>query len=215
MIDKLATPDLDRILKSAKYRFTVTGESGDLAHDLETVVAACWGVMTTPQREQLMSCTEIAGLLNPAQAPDVTPVALPHYHHVVTYSSHDDEENMFQSLLVHWYQVADILRQLPAGTVANYPGGSLFMGALNGELYMFDSPDLDEASTSFNMFRPDDFNGIGEDDLETIRDNLVSWLQNPTYDDPVSPEAIMGAVIYNYSDSNNVAHWVWDGIERA
>lgn len=215
MINKHTSPDLDRILKSAKYRYTVTGESSDLLQDLENVVSACWELMTPSQREQLMSCAVVADLLNPVQAAQPTPVALPHYHHVVTYSSHVDEENMFQSLLVHWYQVADILRQLPAGTVASYQGGSLFVGALNGELYMFDSPDLDEASRDFNMFRPDDFNGIGADDLETIRDHLVLWLQNPTYADPVSPEAISGAIIYNYSDSHNVAHWVWDQIERA
>ncbi|MGE8063730.1 hypothetical protein [Pseudomonas sp. NPDC089569] len=212
MINKPAEPNLDRILMSAKYRYSVTGETANLVQDLESVVAACWGQMTSLQREQLMSCAAVASLLNPVQAAQPTPVALPHYHHIVTYSSDADEENMFQSMLVLWYQVADILRQMPAGTIAKYQGGNLFVGALDGELYMFDSPDLDGASQTFNMFRPDDFNGIGESDLQDIRDQLAVWLQNPTYDDSVSPDSISEAIIHNYGDSHSEQHWAWDGV---
>jgi hypothetical protein len=204
--------ELDLIINSAKNRFIISGDGADQVRDLEGIISECWGLMTTAQRELLMYSKLVCELRSPIPTSVPETVSLPHHHHVVTYSSHQPEETMFQSMLVRWYEVADILRQQPAGTVAKYLGGSLFMGSMNGELYLFDSPDLDIGSQDWNMFRPDDFNGIGESDLEDIRDHLVEWLQNQTYDAPVSPEAVAAAINHTYTDPHSQPHWTWDGV---
>lgn len=208
---KHVVPELALIFKAVQQHASNTAGPGTPVTVLEGVVEECWGIMNPAQRDQLLASKVVSDLRGISQVEPAVIVALPHNHRVVTYYvAGSAAETMFQSLLAVWYQVADILRQKPAGTVATYKGGSLVMGEMNGELFMFDSPDVGNNSHDWNMFRPDDFNGIDADDLQQIRDSLQLWLENPVYDAPINPELVSAAITHHYSNTSSRPHWSWD-----
>ena len=210
MTTKNECPELSMIFKGAWDRALKVSSFGNPSEHFEAVIAECWNIMTPVQRDKLMNCDVVVNLCTFTMPESAEVVSIPHHHHAVTYSSYPEEEAAFQQVMGLWYQVADILRQLPAGTVASYQGGSLFMGEKSGELYMFDSPDLSRNSSGWNTFRPDDFNGIGASDLQEICDLLLLWLLTPTYAAPINPELIAATIEHNYDAATSRPYWVWD-----
>lgn len=143
----------------------------------------------------------------------------PHRHNEVTYAAAGSvTETSFQAMLGVWYQVADKLRAMPPGTLMRYPEGYLFMGELNGELFMFESMDVEPGmkSCNFNLFRPDDFNGIDEAEFDQIKSGLESLLAaGPEYA-AIDPEVIANAIDITYlTVTPSVANWLWDGVGPA
>ncbi|MCY1457015.1 hypothetical protein D9M71_742730 [compost metagenome] len=89
------------------------------------------------------------------------------------------------------------------------------MAEMDGELFMFDSPDLSRDSIGWNTFRPDDFNGIGASDLNDIHDFLIAWTETPAFGTPVHPELVSGTIEQNYDKASSRPYWKWDGITTA
>lgn len=148
----------------------------------------------------------------------MTQQRLPHHHHPVTYSKPGSvTENSFQAMLCVWYKVADILRTLPAGTLIRYPQGYLFMCELNGELFMFESMDVDPGaeSSDFNSFRPDDFEGIDEHEFDQIKVDLEKVLASELVTASIASQVAADAISGRYTlDHSSVANWIWDGVDH-
>ncbi|SPZ05320.1 Uncharacterised protein [Pseudomonas luteola] len=136
---------------------------------------------------------------------------LPHYHHPISYSVFECEEDSFQSMLAVWYQVADLLRTQPPGTTINYSTGELVMGSIDGELYMFDSQDLSPTMDAHDctLFRPDEFE-TDITDMDNIRCALEEWLKSPQYSLSVDPETLAEAIRNTY-EAESQANWRWNG----
>lgn len=142
----------------------------------------------------------------------------PLHHHELHYYS-DNDDAAFVEMLPSWYAVADVLKQHPPGTIAEYGGKSpnyLYMATLNGELVMFETPDHPNTTEEWkddiwNMFRPDSFEGIGEEEFNTIRADMETWLANPTFGKSASPLAIAQAVSRHHSGADSDPDWVWSG----
>lgn len=212
MTTKISSPELDVIFKAVQVSAGNTDGHSHHVTALESVIAECWVIMSPAQRKELQA-SKLLTNLNGAptcNAASVEVVALPHHHHNYTYSKDSAEEAMFQSMLVVWYQLADMLRQHPPGTVLQYDGGELVMGEMNGELFMFESMDMSRNIHGWNTFRPQDFNGIGESDWENIRDSLEVWLEHPSFAERINPELVSQAIMNNYADASSRPHWVWD-----
>ncbi len=141
-------------------------------------------------------------------------VPRPHHHNPITYAAHGSvTERSFQAMLAVWYTVADILRTKPAGTVIRYQQGHLLMGDLDGELFMFESMELntDSDATDFSMFRPDDFNGIDEHEFDRVKKDLETALKSGLEFNSKAPELVAKAISQNYMKPS-VENWVWDGV---
>lgn len=137
----------------------------------------------------------------------------PHKRTEMTYTSHEEEEASFQQLLTVWNQVSDILVTKPAGTLADYEGGTLVMGELHGSIVMFDSPDIcaKAVKPDANLFRIEDFDGIGKSDFDQIQVNLKEWLEAPRFLE-MEPVLIAKCIEYNYRpDATSSPFWAWDG----
>lgn len=137
----------------------------------------------------------------------------PHHHHPFHYAKHDSLTDLsFQAMLMVWYQVADMLRHQPPGTLLRYACGTLVMGALNGELFMFDSPDVSpgDQSTDFNLFRPQDFEGIDEHEFDAIRKGLLEVLASRPVFTRIDPQILAKAIEHNFRGSS-IAEWCWEG----
>lgn len=137
---------------------------------------------------------------------------LQHKQPPLTYT-HDGKagETCFEALVVDWYKAAEIMRLMPPGTVAKLDSGtSLVMGELNGALYLFESPDLDPISAECNLFRPEDWSGIGVSEFEQFSTWLRSWLASPEYSTPVAAETVAACIDQNYQPAQpSIAHWIW------
>lgn len=138
-----------------------------------------------------------------------------HHHELHFYSESDDPA--FVKMLLSWYAVADVLKQHPPGTIAEYGGKSpnyLFMATVNGELIMFETPDHPNTATDgepWNIYRPDNFEGIGEEEFDVIRVDLETWLANPTFGVPASRHVIADAVVRGHREVDSDPDWVWIG----
>lgn len=142
------------------------------------------------------------------------PVTLEHNQPPLSYSSYDKaEEACFQALVVDWYKAAEIMRIKPPGTVAKLDSDtSLVMGELNGELYLFESPDLDPLSTDCNLFRPEDWDGIGEHEFEQFGTWLRNWLASPEFSPMMAPDKVAANIDHNFRpEQPSVADWIWAG----
>jgi hypothetical protein len=209
MMNEHEIPELNMIFRGAWDRANKVSPPSNPASHLEAVIAECWNIMTPVQRDNLMNRDVVANLCTFKMPESAEVVSIPHLHHALTYSSHPEEEAAFQQVVGVWYQIADILRQMPAGTVAAYQGGSLVMGEMGGELFLFDSMDLSRTCSDWNTFRPDDFNGIGASDLNDIHELLVAWLESPKYAAPINPELISATIKHNYDAATSQPYWTW------
>lgn len=97
------------------------------------------------------------------------------------------EAPAFQQLLVVWNQVAPILAAAPAGTIARVDGESLFIALLDGPLALFLSQDLSPTTVDCNVFRPEDFEGIGAGEFAELQSALERWMAAPVYQQACTP----------------------------
>lgn len=112
------------------------------------------------------------------------------------------EDPAFQSMLEVWNKVAQVLAAAPVGTVADLGGGEyLLMVVVGGQLHMAISPDYEPGSADINVHRPEDFNGIGEQEFGEIKAKLEQWLENNRYALPTDGEAVAKIAASNYSAS--------------
>ncbi|EHK69127.1 hypothetical protein PPL19_20781 [Pseudomonas psychrotolerans L19] len=121
------------------------------------------------------------------------------------------EDPAFQQLLVVWNQVAPILAAAPAGTIAKVDSESLFVAPLNGTLAMFLSADLTPTAVDGNIFRPEDFDGIGADEFAELQSALERWMAAPTYDTPCTPSHLADVLAANYGEAEAPREWRWSG----
>lgn len=112
------------------------------------------------------------------------------------------EDPAFQSMLEVWNEVALVLAAAPVGTVADLGGGEyLLMVVVGGQLHMAISPDYEPGSADINVHRPEDFDGIGEQEFGEIKAKLEQWLENNRYALPTDGEAVAKIAASNYSAS--------------
>lgn len=112
------------------------------------------------------------------------------------------ENRAFQSMLGAWNKVAKVLAAAPVGTVANLGGGEyLLMVLVDGQLHMAISPDYEPGSADINVHRPEDFDGIGEEELGEIKAKLEEWLADNRYAPPTDGKTLVKIVESNYSAS--------------
>lgn len=121
------------------------------------------------------------------------------------------EAPAFQQLLVVWNQVASILAAAPAGTIAKVDSESLFVAPLNGALAMFLSADLSPTAIDGNVFRPEDFDGIGAEEFAELQSALEQWMAAPTYDTPCTPSHLADVLAANYREIGAPREWRWSG----
>lgn len=145
--------------------------------------------------------------------------AFPHKPAACTYSTAGSvTEQSFQRMLNAWNSVAAILRTKPAGTMIPYGSGTLLMGEFEGALVMFDSPDADPEIKhgDFNLFRPDDFDGIDEEEFDRIHADLIAWQAGEPVYLTIDPNSVAAAIDGNFCiSSESVADWTWNGEEVA
>lgn len=140
-------------------------------------------------------------------------VAFPHPHTPVTYYAAENVE--FQAMLTVWYQVADMLRLQPPGTLIEYTNGTfLVMGEVAGKLVMFDSIDIgwDSTKPGISFIPPERFDGIDGEDLDTLRESLEAWLANPVFHQAYTGEFIAQVITHN-TGLPSEPNWVWCGEE--
>lgn len=112
------------------------------------------------------------------------------------------EDRAFQSMLEAWNKVAKVLAAAPVGTVADLGGGEyLLMVIVGGQLHMAISPDYEPGSADINVHRPEDFDGIGEEELGEIKAKLEQWLANNRYAPPTDGKTLAKIAESNYSVS--------------
>jgi hypothetical protein len=105
-------------------------------------------------------------------------------------------------MLEVWNEVARVLAAAPVGTVADLGGCEyLLMVVVGGQLYMAISPDYEPGSAEVNVHRPEDFDGIGEEELGEIRAKLDQWLTSNRYALPTDGETLAKITERNYSAS--------------
>ncbi|ONN71232.1 hypothetical protein [Pseudomonas oryzihabitans] len=121
------------------------------------------------------------------------------------------EDPAFQQLLVVWNQVAPILAAAPAGTIAKVDSESLFVAPFNGALAMFLSADLTPTAVDGNIFRPEDFDGIGADEFAELQGALERWMAAPTYDTPCTSSHLADVLAANYGEAEAPREWRWSG----
>lgn len=121
------------------------------------------------------------------------------------------EDPAFQQLLVVWNQVASILAAAPAGTIAKVDSESLFVAPVGGALAMFLSADLSLKAVDGNIFRPEDFDGIGADEFAELQGTLERWMAAPTYDKPCTPSHLADLLAANYGEAEAPREWRWSG----
>lgn len=121
------------------------------------------------------------------------------------------EDPAFQQLLVVWNQVAPILAAAPAGTIAKVDSESLFVAPVDGALAMFLSADLSPTAVDGNIFRPEDFDGIGADEFAELQGALERWMAAPTYDTPCAPSHLADVLAANYREVGAPREWQWSG----
>ena len=108
------------------------------------------------------------------------------------------EDPAFQQLLVVWNQVAPILAAAPAGTIAKVDSEFL-------------SADLTPTAVDGNIFRPEDFDGIGADEFAELQSALERWMTAPTYDTPCTPSHLADVLAANYQEVGAPRGWRWSG----
>lgn len=112
------------------------------------------------------------------------------------------EDPAFQSMLEAWNKVAQVLAAAPVGTVADLGGGEyLLMMVVGGQLHMAISPDYEPGSAEVNVHRPEDFDGISEEELGEIRAKLDQWLTNNRYAQPTDGKTLAKIAESSYSAS--------------
>lgn len=112
------------------------------------------------------------------------------------------EDAAFRSMLEIWNKVALVLAAAPVGTVADLGGGEyLLMVIVGGQLHMAISPDYEPGSADINVHRPEDFDGIGEQEFGEIKAKLEQWLANNRYAPPTDGKTLARIVKSNYSAS--------------
>ncbi|RED00343.1 MULTISPECIES: hypothetical protein [Pseudomonadaceae] len=121
------------------------------------------------------------------------------------------EDPAFQQLLVVWNQMAPILAAAPAGTIAKVDSESLFVAPVGGALAMFLSADLSPTAVDGNIFRPEDFDGIGADEFAELQGALEHWMAAPTYDTPCTPSHLADVLGANYREAGAPREWQWSG----
>lgn len=140
--------------------------------------------------------------------------AFPHKTVACTYSTEGSAtEQSYQRMLTAWNQVSELLRSKPAGTLIPYATGTLVMAEFDGELVMFDSPDIEPhiSNGSFNLFRPEDFDGIDELVFDEIHAGLVSILSAEPECVTMDPAYVALGIMENYR-AESEPNWVWDGV---
>lgn len=121
------------------------------------------------------------------------------------------EDPAFQQLLVVWNQVAPILAAAPTGTIAKVDSESLFVAPVDGALTMFLSADLSPNSVDGNVFRPEDFDGIGADEFAKLQSAFEQWMATPTYDTPYASSHLADVLAANYQEVGAPREWRWSG----
>lgn len=121
------------------------------------------------------------------------------------------EDPAFQKLLVVWNQVAPILAAAPAGTIAKVDSESLFVAPVGNALAMFLSADLTPTAVDGNIFRPEDFDGIGAEEFAELQGALERWMAAPTYDTPCTPYHLADVLAANYQEPGAPREWQWSG----
>lgn len=78
------------------------------------------------------------------------------------------------------HQVRDVLMNMPMGTVANTSGGSYFVGSYDGVVGLYVLPYDVDATTGESSNDSVEFattcDGIGEEELDDIAEQLLNWL---------------------------------------
>lgn len=112
------------------------------------------------------------------------------------------EDPAFQSMLEVWNRVAQELAAAPVGTVADLDGGEyLLMVVVGGKMHMAISSDYEPGSADINVHRPEDFDGIGEEELGEIKAKLEHWLANNRYAPPTDGKTLAKIAESNFSAS--------------
>lgn len=141
--------------------------------------------------------------------------AFPLYHHESHYYM-ASEEPEYQSMLAVWHQVADVLKTKPAGTLAMLASGeSLFISAMDGELFMFVSGDMGhldgtQLGTGVQMQRPTEFETVYGDAFDDLNRNMTHWLESPAYFNPL-PADFLAACVKEHYERETVGNWCWNG----
>lgn len=108
------------------------------------------------------------------------------------------DDPAFQSMLETWNKVALVLAAAPIGTVADLDGEHLLMLEIGGQLQMAISPDYEPGSADINVHRPEDFDGIGEEEFAEIKAKLERWLACEGYAAPTDGETLAKIAVLNY-----------------
>lgn len=142
------------------------------------------------------------------------PAALPCRHAPISYPLECDAP-AFQAMLALWYKAADVMKMQPPGSVGLLAtGGMIVMAPLNDELFLFESPDIDQAGDGgeCHLIRPQEMHeiGIGRLEFEQYQQDLAVWLRSPVFGESISPEQVARAVRHQYA-AESVAEWAWCG----
>ncbi|MFV3332582.1 hypothetical protein ACNFIA_16720 [Pseudomonas sp. NY15437] len=100
------------------------------------------------------------------------------------YSSHEDERIAYERMQMVGFKVAEILLNMPLGTMADLGQGEfLFVADYEGEVHVFSTHDWrDEcALNDVNWFFQSDYQGLSADDLDEHRAEMERWLESPVF----------------------------------
>lgn len=100
------------------------------------------------------------------------------------------DDPAFQSMLDTWNKIALVPAGAPIGTVADLDGEHLPMLVVGGQLHMAISPDYEPRSTDLNVHRPEDFDGIGEEEFAEIKARHERWPACEGYAGPTNGETL-------------------------
>lgn len=147
----------------------------------------------------------------------VTPKAYPLNHRYYQHIRPQLNEAL-SKWLEGWYEIADQLKTMPAGTQARLEEdgkfvGTLVLAPLNGELYMFwASPGGLDGEPKFCSLGGPQNRALSPRAGTYIKNaHLMSkWLANPQFDAPIDTKHL-AAVVSHYYQAESDESWVWDG----
>ncbi|WP_277594368.1 hypothetical protein [Pseudomonas chlororaphis] len=101
-----------------------------------------------------------------------------------TYSSDEAERLAYQRMQEVGFKIADILIEMPLGTMADLGQGEcLFVAPYAGRIEVFSTPDWHDNCRwgDVNWFFLNDYQGLAAEDLDEHRVTMENWLKNPVF----------------------------------
>jgi len=101
-----------------------------------------------------------------------------------TSSSDEAERIAYERMQQVGFKIADILMEMPLGTMSDLGQGEcLFVAPHGGKMEIFSTPDWHDDCrwNEVSWFFLNDFQGLGTDDLDEHRILMENWLKNPVF----------------------------------